>query len=173
MALINNAPPPLGDAIANPLRAKEGYKPGTDPQEGMCSQPWGDWFTNLLSNQEKASGRIATVEVREASGDITTTEIATTEPLTAGLYEIKYYLRLQRVDGISSNVTVTFFWVWDATARQFSGTTLAANNLVETVSDPILIAIDNNTTISYQTNTSFGAADGLYALDIVLFEVDA
>ena len=171
MALINNAPPPLGDPIAQQTRKE--FKPGEDPQAGLCSQPWGDWFSNILGNQEKYPGRIATVTLTDQTANIVTTEIATTEPLTAGLYAIQYYLRLERVDSFAADVQLTFRWTWDGAARNFSGPSIATNTLGETGSAPFMFKIDNNTTITYETQTSFGGADGVYALDIVLSEVNA
>lgn len=170
MALLTNAPPPLGDPIASPSRPE--YR-GQDPQAGMVTRPWVDWFNNMLTNQEKAAANIATVKLSSQNADITTTDIPTTQPLTAGVYAVKYYLRMQRVDGISANVTLTLRWTWDSTARSWASTTLAANTLTETVSDYVLIEADNNTTVTYETATAFGSGDAFYALTIVLDEVDA
>ena len=171
MALINNAPPPLGDPIAQQTRKE--FKPGEDPQAGLCSQPWGDWFTSLLAILSKSLASISTVSLTDQDASIATTEIPATQPPTAGLYSIQYYVRLTAVDGISASVEVTFRWTWDGVARSFTGPPLAANNLAETGTGYVLLNIDPNTAISYETQASFGSGDGEYALDFVLSEVDA
>lgn len=171
MAIVNNAPPPLGDPIANPKRPE--YRGGADPLEGLCSQRWGDWFGNVLANQERSAGRLVTVKLTDQdSAGITTTEIPA-PPLTAGVYRISYYLRMSRLDSITADVQPTFRWVWDSQARQYDGASISTNTLAETGTAAILIEIDNNTVTTYETNVSMGSGDGLYALTIVLEEVDA
>ena len=171
MVLINDAPPPLGDAIGQPLR--KGYKPGEDPQEGMCSQPWADWFTNLMTNQSKSAGAIATVQVREQVAAIAATPITTT-PLSAGLYQILFYLRLSEVDPVSASIVLTFNFTWNGAVRSIVSGTLGANTLAQTVGTPEpLIAVDANTQITYSTTVAWGVAGGKYAIDIVLNEVAA
>lgn len=164
MVLLNNAPMPAGDALVFPAK---------HPQADMVTRAWQDWFTNLMAIQEKASVLIDKVSLRNQDTAIGATAI-TTKTLNAGYYKIEFYLRLQAIDSASSNVTTTFRFTWNGAARAVPSGTLAANTLAQTVSNPLpLIQIDANTSITYETTAAFGGTGGAYALDILLFEVEA
>lgn len=163
MALLNNAPMPAGDAMVFPPK---------HAQAEMVTRPWQDWFTNLSEMQSKTSGRIAKVMLRDQTASIAATDI-NSAPLTAGLYQILFYLRLDKVDSLSASVVVTFQFTWDGALRTITSGTLGANTLAQTIGNPEpLIAVDHNTAVTYATTAAFGL-DGTYALDILLMEVDA
>ena len=164
MALLNDAPMPAGDPMVYPPK---------HAQAELVTRPWLDWFNNLTSNQSKASGQIAKVTVRNQSASIGTTAIDT-QPLTAGLYQVLFYLRLQHTDSVSASVVLTIQFTWDGALRTIVSGTLGANTLAQTVGNPNpLFAVDANTQVTYSTAVAFGGVDGTYALDIILLEVSA
>ena len=164
MALLNNAPMPAGDPMVYPPK---------HAQAELVTRPWLDWFNNIISNQSKASGEIAKVTLRDQTAAIATTAI-NTQPLTAGLYQILFYLRLSEVDPVSANIVLTFTFTWNGTARTIVSGTLGANTLTQTVGTPEpLIAVDANTQITYSTAVTWGVTGGKYAIDIILLEVSA
>lgn len=170
MAIIN-APPPLGDPIANPKRPEYGNR--ADPLEGLVSQRWGDWFGQLVTMLGNQSGRLATVKLTgQDSNGIATTEIPA-PPLTAGVYRISYYVRMDALDSINASVQPIFRWVWDSQARQYDGAAITTNTFAESGAASFLLQIDNNTVTTYETSVSMGGLDGTYALTVVLEEVDA
>lgn len=160
MALLNEVPPPLGDPMVN-------------LKTGLMTQPWIDYFSGQSQLAAKAAGRIASVYLTEQGGSISATEIPS-GPLSAGLYRVPFYLRLQVVDSFAASITVTLTWTWEGSSRSLTSGTLGANTLAQTISNPQpLIRVDANTLVSYATTAAFGALDGRYALDIGLEEWNA
>ena len=161
MALQNNVPPPISDAIANLQKG------------GLITQPWIDFFTALGASLEKAPGRIASIELTGQTAAIASTPVTPT-PINAGLYHVKFFLRLQSVDSVSASVVLTVSFTLNGATRNVVSGTLGANTLTQVVGNPQpLIRVDANTLITYSTAVFFGGVGGSYALDIVIDEVSA
>lgn len=169
MAILNSVPLPLGDPISQTKRPQ--YGRGPDPLEGTLTQPWIDYLSGQAQRLDDSPVRIAHVPLLAQTASISATSI-NTAPLSAGLYQILFYLRLEKVDSLSASVSVTFRFTWNSAARTAPSGTLGANQLFQTVSNPLpLIAVDANTNVTYETTAAFGSGDGVYALDIVLSQV--
>lgn len=172
MALLNDAPPPIFDPISRPRRPE--YKGDRqDPQEGTITDAWVDWFTNLIAQQGRSPGRVATVELSAQTASISTTDM-TDGALTAGLYWLTYSLRITQTDAGGATVAVAINWTGDSgLARQFAIASLSAASSLTPQHAQMLIRIDNATPVTYATTVVVGGGNMIYALDIVLSEVKA
>ena len=166
MALINNAPPPIGDPIAQ--QPREEYKPGTDPQAGMVAQAWADWFANIIAVQEKAAGTVASGEHSAIGVSLGLTTLS--DNLNGGLYRINYYVRLSHVDTTSVDIVLSVDWN-DGATRSRSTVNLVNNDLSKDHDSAVWpIRVGNLTSVNYSTAVTFGTGDGTYSLDIWLEE---
>jgi len=124
VALQNRVPPPFGDPIA--MRARPGYKPGTDPQEGLMGQAWTDFFTALVALFERMPGRVFDISLTNQTATIAATDITNGE-ITAGLYRWSYFLHVTSADALGGTLQVTFDWTSDVIGLSNSFAVLTAD----------------------------------------------
>jgi hypothetical protein len=169
MALVNNAPPPIGDRISQ--GTGKGYKAGEDPKEGLVTQPWADWFIAFMSLLSKASGRVAGVTLLDQNSAVGPTDMTEGSPLTAGTYRLNYFLAINGLASVGPASTgITVQWQYRQKTRTFTspGVDSSAGFVVEQFTLPM--AIDALSPVDYTVNYS---SDEVYDLFLILEELDA
>jgi hypothetical protein len=169
VALINNAPPPIGDPIAQPLR--KGYKPGTDPQEGYVGQSWSDWLNSLVTNQEKSASRIESVMRTDVADSISPAVDFSGGNLTAGKYRVNYCLLIITPAAGAAALSLTIAWTY-RTATWTEVFTIPDSSVVGSkLTGVFMFPIDNLSPITYETAVGIFPAE--YDLVLELEELNA
>ena len=171
MALTNNAPIPAGDPIAQPHRPQ--YQGHPDPNEGLLTVVWLNWFTNLVQVVATGARRINAVPLTAQGGSIGATDI-TDGAANAGLYRVSWYAQITTPAGVSSSLTVTFTWTNRGVSQTESGAAITGNLTTTHQSGSMLIRVDQNSPINYSTTyVSVGAPAMAYSLDVTLESVQS
>ena len=170
MALVDNAPPPLGDPVAQ--QPRPGYKPGEDPQAGLVSQAWGDWFTHWVNIQEKSARLIASVELTGLNASIAQTELISAAKMTSGLYELRWGARVTTPDGgLGSSVELVLDWSDHGQALSHTVTVLSADLVTEVGTGSLpLIYCDALAPVEYTVNI---AGSIVYQFFLLMYELKA
>lgn len=171
-AVLNNVPVPAADPIAAKKR-REFFGQGEreDPQEGLITEHWREYFDQSGRLQEQAPSRIGQTTLTDQAANISATDISGGN-LSSGLYRFTYYTRITRAAGVSSSLTVTLSWTDGGIACSFSGAAITANTTSTTQSETKLLRIDSVSPVSYSTAyASAGAPTMQYRLDVALEEI--
>jgi hypothetical protein len=171
MSLLNNAPAPIGEPIAQ--RRRKGFKEGEDPLEGLIADPWADWYAQQQQTLETFAGRVGeTVALTAQAASIAATDMSG-GALSTGLYRISYYTRITQAASVSSSLDVTLDWQDGGVTVAFTGATIAGNTITSFQSYSLpLIFVDAASPVRYSTTyASAGLSAMNYSLYIVLEEV--
>jgi hypothetical protein len=164
----NPVPIPISDPIARPPRKEYVEKRQKDPQEGMVTQPWIDFFTDQEQLTGQAPSRVASANLTTQSASIGATDL-TGGSISAGLYRITYYMEITQAAGVSSSITVSFDWSSGGVAKTFPGTAETGNTTTTYQSGIFMIRSDNLSPVRYSTTyVSVGAPVMEYSLDVLL-----
>ena len=173
LSVLNQAPFPQSDPIARAKRVEKYGPRERDPEEGIITQAWIDWFTSQVKLQESFPSRIASVSLSGQSATIPGTDILST-PITEGLYLGSYSLRITRADAGGATVAVAINWTGDGgIGRQIAFSAISAASANTHQVSNFLMRIDALSSITYDTTVVVGGGDMQYALDIVISEVQA
>jgi hypothetical protein len=157
---------PSQDRIARAKRPQ--YEDRPDPQEGLISDPWNDVFTRLIFVAGQSPNRLNSVRLTDREASIAATDMSGGS-LSAGLYELKYYVQVVRAGGVSSSIAVSFSWLNEGTVQNHAGPADTGNALDTWVGESIMVQIDGNSPVTYATTyASVGAPTMLYDIDVVL-----
>ena len=182
MALLNNVPPPFGDPIANRLRP--GFKPGTDPQEGLMGQAWTDYFTAQQALLQRMPGRVFNKELPGRTGSIITDDLTNGGVSATGLYRLTYFLHVTTGDN-GGTLVVTLSWVSEGATLSFVSRALGTDDdsFYQSAgpgdasdpgrTGPGLIYIDGLSPVTYAINYVPFAGGVVYSFRAVLEEVMA
>lgn len=166
----NLIPLPVQTPIAQGKRPRFGPRQ-QDPQEGLCTQPWVEYFNSLVLTQSASPVRIDSVSLSAQGASIAATDMASV-PLAAGIYRVSYYVRITQAATTSSSLTVTLDWTDGGVSPSFSGAAITGNTTTTFQSETQLIAIDSVSPVRYSTTyASVGGTPMLYKLEITLEKV--
>jgi hypothetical protein len=171
MALLNNAPFPIGEPIAQ--KRRKGFKEGEDPLEGLMPEAWVDSFSGLQGLLEKFPGRVGvSVALTAQAASIAATDISDGN-LSTGLYRISYYTRVTQVASVSSSLEVTLDWQDGGVTVAFTGAAITGNLTTSFQSYSLpLIFVDAASPVRYSTTYSSAGLSAMnYSLYVVLEEV--
>lgn len=169
MAIQNNAPAPLSDAIARPRRAQ--YKgDNRDPQEGLISDAWTDYFSAQSAVIEKAAVRVASVSLTGQNATIAATDM-TDGTLTAGLYRVSYYAYIVQEEA-GNTLTISIDWMTNGITRTLTGAAIDGGLPEGYQAGTALIRVDPLTPVRYTATLAF-SGNMTYGLDVVLEEIKA
>lgn len=159
-------PTPIQDDLIGVIDLKAVYQAGGKRRSRM-SETWLTWLRSLVLAVEAASQALGQVTVSAATAAAAPTDIAT-PTLNAGLYRISWYARISTPASISSSLTVTIHWLDGGVACQFSGPAMTGNVATDIQSQSILVQVDNNTVIQYETAYASVGTNMGYLLDVVV-----
>ncbi len=161
----NPVPLPLGDPIALPKRARFGQN--QDPQEGLITQPWTDYFTDrdlsLSNSPEFVGNTAATVQ----SGSIGATDL-TNGTLPAGNYRFNYEGVITQAASVSSTLQIRLNWTRDGFSMQFTSSSLATNTVGDRVAGVEFFRADGSPILYSVIYTSIGAPAMEYGFEVLL-----
>ena len=143
---MNPVPIPISDAIARPPRKEYLERKAKDPQEGMVTQPWVDFFTDQEQLGSLAPSRVVEVDLTAQDASIAATDM-TGGTLPGGWYRLTYYFRITTAASVSSSLQLTIDWNEGGVTPSFTG-----------------VAETGNTTTTYQTGTLFFPVTNLSAV---------
>lgn len=167
-AVLNNVPPPFGDAIAKPRRPE--YKgEQRDPEEGQVTQPWADYLTHQTQITEQFPARIASVALADQLDSIPTTDM-TGGTLSEGVYRLNYWLALITTDG-GGRVDLTLSWTYRGNPYSQIVPSLDTAVASDNKAGSFIFASDALSPIQY--DVAYAGAGGTYDLRIELEEVHA
>lgn len=163
---MTSAPPPIQDAIARVKRDRFGDR--SDPQAGMVTDPWIEFFNQLSSVVDDAPATINSVSLTAQAASIGATDM-TDGTINGGLYRVSYYARITRAATTSSSLTVTLGWTEGSVSPTFVGAAITGNTTTTVQSGTIMIRVDANAPITYSTTyASVGATTMQYSLTLTL-----
>ena len=167
--MSNPVPIPLTDPIAQPVRDEFKRKREKDPQEGLITQPWIDYFNQFGVQIQNAATSVKSASVSAQTASIGATDIAGGS-LSTGLYRLSYYTRITRAAGVSSSLEVTLDWQDRGQALSFTGAAIVGNIVTEFQQDTLFLRIDGGVApVRYSTTrVSVGVPTMEYSLDVVL-----
>ena len=170
-SLLNNAPPPVGEPIAQPKRKEFGPNQ-RDPKEGLLTDTWNDWFTDNQALLEKFPGRVGIpVSLTAQAASIAATDMSG-GALSGGLYRVTYYARVTQAASVSSSLEVTLDWQDGGVAITFTGAAITGNTTASYGTYTLMIHIDSASPVRYSTTyASVGLGAMNYALYVVLEEM--
>ncbi|HET8644056.1 MAG TPA: hypothetical protein VFO85_01130 [Vicinamibacteria bacterium] len=169
MALTNNAPAPINDPISLPRR--KGYSDeNPDPQEGMLSKAWQDYYAHQTGLQEQFPARVRTVELKDQNASVSATDFSG-GTLTAGWYRVNYNLRVMG-SVPADTVQVVIDWQDENNTRSRVGEVVDMGFDTESDEQTLMIRVAHLTPVRYTVNY-VGAGISTWGLDIVLEEVRA
>ena len=108
MVVFRKMPAPLGTPIAN--RRRPEYKNTTDPQEGMLSGPWIDYFTAQSNQLDSTAGVAFSVGLLDQDASIGLTDISD-GALGTGLYRVNTFGVVVQA-GLVADLDITFVWTY-------------------------------------------------------------
>lgn len=172
MSVPNNIPMPVNDPVGNRKRTDKYKGDRKDPQEGLISDPWRNYWTQQGLLLEQFPARVKVVELSAQSASIGATDM-TDGGLSAGWYRISYFWRITQAATVSSSISIAFDWTDDGVTLTHTGGTSTVNAVDAYESGGVeLFYTDSNSPIRYSvTYASVGATPMLYKLQIVLSEV--
>lgn len=167
--MANQVPIPAQDPIARTPREKFRQRNERDPQDGLVTDPWRDYFTQMGLGQSQSSSRVGQpVQLSTQSASIGATDFSG-GTLAGGLYRINYYVRVTQAASVSSSITVSFDWSDGGVAITYPGTAEAGNTTATYHSDTFPIHVDSLSPIRYSTTyASVGGTPMQYQLFCVL-----
>ncbi len=165
----NPVPMPAQDPIANPRR--EQYKDRKDPHEGLVTQSWLEWLTDLNATIVSAPSTMEVVSLTAQVATIGATDIAGSLQ-TGGIYRLSYYTRITTAGGVSSSLTIGLDWTDAGQAVTFTGAAMVANTVTTYQSGTQLIVVDSLSPIRYSTTyASVGVPAMAYKLSVILEKI--
>lgn len=169
MAVLNTVPPPFGDQIAQ--KTRPGYKPGTDPLEGLMSTVWIDYFSGQTDLTEKFPARVYEVALIGQTDTIPATDM-TNGNISAGVYRIGWFLYL-KVEDAGGKLDLSFGWSTDSVA--LSKTVALVTDQVENFESGSLplLYIDGLSPVTYAVVYTPSSGGLVYNLRIVVEELHA
>lgn len=169
MTLVNNFPAPLSDPISRQKRPE--YKDTQDPQAGLLTDAWIDYFTAQSLLLSKAGGIAYEASLQQQDASIAATDL-TDGTLTTGFYELRYYLSVDQSAGAASKITAAFSWTSHGNAKTFTGPDLTSDLVDQYDAQCIPMWLDAQSPLTYSTTYAAGGPM-LYSLEIVLVEMIA
>lgn len=168
MAIVNKAPIPLEDPIAQ-VRRESVPKGQKDPLEGHITLPWIDFFTAQGDAIQAAPSRVNAEALTNQDASVGATDL-TGGNASAGLYRLTYYARLTQAATTSSSLEIVLDWTDNGIARSFNGAAITSNSTTTGwQSETKMIRSDGLSPIRYSTiYSSTGGTPMLYALSVVL-----
>ena len=111
------------------------------------------------------------VDVSQRAAAVATTTMAT-PILTAGLYRLSWYVRVQVAAGVSSAVQATLGWTDGGVAQTWSGALVNGNLTTSGDADAILVRMDAGGGPTFAASYASNPAGAMrYRLNVVLEEV--
>src|SRR5678815_1225582 len=169
MVVLRNVPAPFGEPIAKQPRSN--FKPGTDPQAGMMTLAWINFFTAQNNQLDSITVTANAHSVTDQTGSVGATDI-TNGAIHGGQYRLSWWYGVTTPNGISSSLQVSFDYTYRGSVRTITGPTLVGNTTSEASDDVRFIPVDGNTPVRYTVTYASGAgAPMLYDLVIALEQV--
>lgn len=166
--MSNPVPIPISDAISRPRRDEFARRNQRDPQEGMVTQPWIDYFTDQGLAVSEAARLQTTVTLTAQGASVAATDM-TDGTFSAGFYRVSYYARITQAATTSSSLTVTIDWTEGGVSPSFSGAAMTGNTVTTVQSETQMLYIDALSPIRYSTAyASVGGTPMQYSLRLVL-----
>lgn len=141
---------------------------GQDKSTGYISDDWQNWLNTLVSRVNQSPQRMVSVRLVAQTGALALTPLPM-PALSAGLYRVTYYARVQQSATVSSSLAITLRWT-DGTApcsKAFAA--IVNNDITLPDSQSWEMRIDQNAPIEYSTAfASIGATPMTYNLDFTV-----
>lgn len=134
-------------------------------QQGRPDPLWDRFFRSLIDVPQWLG-----IEDRaDQAAAIAATPIVVVGRLQSGIYRISYYTRITQAATTSSSLTIVFNWTDGGVAQQVVGAALVGNTTTTLQQDRLMVRVDRNTSITYETAyASVGATPMQYRLHIAL-----
>jgi len=168
MAVLNTVPPPFGDRLVNVSRP--GYKPGTDPQEGLMAQVYVDYFSGQTDLTEKFPARVFNVELTGVGVNIAATDM-TDGGLSAGLYRLSGFVHITATDP-GGSLDVVLDWRTEGATLTYPVASFltAATTDFGAFSVPLLY-VDALSPVRYAVTYNSGLGGAQYSIWLTLEEI--
>lgn len=134
--VLDSAPIPLSDAVVEANR--------------FLSQPWIDWFDQILLRLAAASVTIFSTSLTAQNASIAATDL-TDGTLGSGLYRVSYYFRVTQVAGVASSLQIAISWLDGLATVTFTGAAEAGNTTSTYQSATFPIHVDAGSPITFTT----------------------
>lgn len=113
------------------------------------SQDYQNWFLTLLSKTQAGNTVVGTVNLTGQSASIATTTVPGAAGLSAGQFQVSYYLRVTTVAGVSSSAVLTLTYTNGAVLQTITSATVNGNTTTSTANDVLLVKSDAAAGFSY------------------------
>ena len=160
------APAPYSDPIA--ITKIDGQE-----HRGFMPSSWVRYFTDLVNRTSQSFQRLASVTKTGQSASISASSVPIGS-VTAGLWQVSYYVRVTQAATTSSSIQVSMTWTDGGTVVTHTGTALTGNTTATHEEWVGQFYVDAATVISYATTyASSGATAMKYQLLITAAAVTA
>ena len=154
--------------MARNVRLREDVE---DPNDGLVSQVWIDYITDLASTAQAATSVIGGVNLTTQNASIASTAIPALALLNEA-YRVNYYARVTTVAGVSSSLTLAFTWTDGGVVQTETIAALTGNLTTSNTKGTFHIMCDAGTTVNYATTYASNAASAMeYSLCVILEEM--
>ena len=168
--MSNPAPIPFRDRITM-LRNPRLPAGQPDPQEGMLSQVWMDYISDLVNVAWAATSIVGGVRLSAQNASIAATAIPALV-LVDESYRVSYYARVTTVAGVTSSLTLAFTWTDGGVVQTETIAALTTNLTTSNTKGTFPITCDSGTTVTYATTYASNAASVMqYSLSVILEEM--
>jgi hypothetical protein len=146
--------------------------PDANFAQRLFYEMWTRWIQNLLNVVNMVVFvKYHADDLVEQDAAIAATNI-NEQPLTEGLYRISWYLRPTQAATTSSSIQVRFGWTDDGVALTSTAAAIATNLTTSVQSGSILVYVEGDTDITYETlYASVGATPMHYHLEVDLEQI--
>lgn len=170
MAIVNAAPFPMTDPIAEPLSPEQLSPELLDALSNLrITKVWVDWLTSIdtrINSAPSSAGQ--PVVLSNQTGAIGTTTIPI-QSINAGLYRVTYYMRVLIPATVSSSVAITLRTTDGGVVCVFPSAAMTSNDPSLPQTGTAMVRCDAGSVITYSTAySSVGATSMTYRLDIVV-----
>lgn len=166
MVLQARFPIPLSDPIAKPKRPQ--FR-GKDPQEGLVTDKWVDYLTQVVDTLFAAPLRQKVIVLTNQGASIGATSVGA---LSGGIFRVSYYTRITQPASTSSGLTVTIGWTESGVPLSLAGAAIIGNLVTSVQTNTYLIRADPASATTFATTYgSTGATPMLYRLEVTVEQI--
>jgi len=159
-------PVPIRDDVLEPQNVKVALGTRAGILASKISVTWQTWLRSLVLAVNSSSQALGQAALSGATAATAPTAIQT-PTLNAGLYRVSWYARITTPASVSSSLTVTIHWTDGGIVCSVSGAAMTGNTTSTVQSGSVLVQVDPNTTINYETAYTSVGTPMAYALDVV------